>query len=91
MNIWSVQELFYIIKVLDAHYVLNQWDNPNWNKNKKGKLKKKSFFDPCPPGWRVIENDVWTNLKLKNVTTGFIIYCDGIEGSENTDYIPKNA
>ena len=79
-------------KVLYSNdYVFNHWDNPNWNKNKKGKLKKKSFFDPCPPGWRVIENDVWTNLELKNVTTGFIIYCDGIEGSENTDFIPKNA
>ncbi|MDO4164531.1 MAG: DUF4906 domain-containing protein [Bacteroides sp.] len=30
-------------------YTSNRWNNPSWNTSDTGK----SFFDPCPPGWKI--------------------------------------
>jgi len=30
------------------------WDNPTWHSD-----TDKSFFDPCPPGWRLPVNNTW--------------------------------
>ena len=59
----------------DNPYAENLWDNPSWNKNANGVQKKKSFFDPCPPGWRIAENDIWSDLiATKSAPTRAIQY-----------------
>lgn len=32
------------------------WNNPTWNASSSGK----SFFDPCPSGWRLPNSEVWS-------------------------------
>jgi hypothetical protein len=36
-------------------YYANLWNNPAWHVSPTGK----SLFDPCPPGWKVPEQNTW--------------------------------
>ena len=79
----------------DNPYAEYIWDNPTWNVNKQGERKQKSFFDPCPPGWRLMEENVWQTIINKKayeqVANGISLFCDGIKNSENKTFIPKNS
>lgn len=97
--------LYYIIKnpynyitgnnvYANSKYYASKWDNPDWNTNKAGVQKKKSFLDPCPPGWRLPESDAWKDMFTSytgNVGNGHVIYCDNNIGSENTVWIPHGG
>lgn len=75
-------------------YYSNKWNDPDWNKNKNNGKTSKSFFDPCPPGWRIPEKEVWSNDFLTNFSLGqqvFYFYCDNIKGGGNKIYYCKNS
>ena len=77
-----------------SKYHTNKWDNPDWNMNEAGSQKKKSFLDPCPPGWRIPESDAWKDMFTSytgKVGVGHVIYCDKNIGSENTVWIPHGG
>ena len=64
-------------------YSSSLWNDPNWNK-REGRTEK-SFFDPCPPEWRIPEYNIWSGLKsYEGSYEGFILYCDNIQNSDNT-------
>ena len=71
-------------------YQDNIWNDPDWNVQIQGGKTKKSFFDPCPPGWKLPELDVWDEKLLLPHSSriksdfGYIVYFDGVDGSENT-------
>ena len=77
-------------------YANNLWFDPYWSMEMQGGETKKSFFDPCPPGWRVPQYKIWE--KIKNYSTlvgtgalfseGYYFYCDNTIGSENIAYYP---
>ena len=72
-------------------YVTKLWDNPDWYKNSKGQPKKKSFFDPCPSGWRIAESDAWSGvIQNYSYSTGFgyTLYLDGIINGNNQAWFP---
>lgn len=54
----------------------HKWFNPDWN---GGAKSKKSFYDPCPPGWKVPAAHTW-DLFRKNQGT-----------ANSTDYDPNAA
>ena len=48
----------------------NLWGNPNTKATRPNQdLGKKSIYDPCPVGWRVVPQDTWT-MFAKNGTGG---------------------
>lgn len=63
-------------------YEQSIWNDPDWSISAQGGKTKKSFFDPCPPGWRLPESDTWnsvlghvlnTELGFKYITTELIM------------------
>lgn len=68
----------------------NIWDDPDWSKELQGGVTKKSFFDPCPPGWRLPESSILVNIKYCTLIPeiSYKIYIDNIKDSENIAYIP---
>ncbi|MDR2129835.1 MAG: hypothetical protein LBP56_01475, partial [Odoribacteraceae bacterium] len=40
------------------------WNNPAWHSS-----TTKSFFDPCPPGWRLPVNGAWDTFALPGTNT----------------------
>lgn len=70
-------------------YANNKWDDPEWNKEMNGGTTNKSFFDPCPPGWRVPEVNAFYDLNYGNRTSiGLYTFFDNINGSENRAWFP---
>ena len=70
-------------------YYQNLWDDPNWSKEIQGVATKKSFFDPCPPGWCIPEKDVWSGVISSAICflgQGYQINIDGIKTSDNTAF-----
>ena len=68
-------------------YAANLWNDPEWNL-KNGKTEK-SFFDPCPPGWRIPEHHTWDDLTVFDFgENGLNFYMDGISGSDNSCWYP---
>lgn len=66
-------------------YEQSIWNDPDWSISAQGGKTKKSFFDPCPPGWRLPESDTWNGVlgHVLNTELGFKIYYDGIDNGEN--------
>ena len=67
----------------------------SWN-DIDGKKSGKSFFDPCPPGWKIPEKGTWDNFTLEtNIeeswnsgpTIGWDMYM-GTIGSSETVFVP---
>ncbi len=59
----------------------NALPNDSWNKNK-------TDYDPCPPGWRIPDYDVWRKaLDFNHFGMGGIKYCD-IEWDKENKGIP---
>jgi uncharacterized protein (TIGR02145 family) len=56
-------------------YSENSWNNPGWHTSTSGK----SLFDPCPPGWRLPENTVWSTFALSNAAN----YPDDYKGGNH--------
>lgn len=79
--------------LLNNTYYYNLWDNPYWNVDENGKQKGKSFFDPCPPGWKVPQRYFLDkNCKTKavripignsTIITGYNLYFDGDYSGNN--------
>lgn len=76
-------------------YYKNIWNDPDWSVALQGGVTNKSFFDPCPPGWRIPEFNVWDKLsKVQQpqnyilIDGGALFYCDGNKGSDNTCWYP---
>ena len=72
----------YFIK--DNPYYNNIWDDPDWSIELQGGATQKSFFDPCPPGWRI---PVYNFISCKASgadNKGLIVFCDNIL---NSDYV----
>lgn len=70
----------------------NLWDDPEWSKELQGGTTKKSFFDPCPPGWKLPERDVFKSLQYRSIlSVGYYIYNDNINNSDNFSYFPPSA
>ena len=75
-------------------YRNNLWFNPSWNTLKT----EKSFFDPCPVGWKVPKDGVWDGL-FKNPSGnseviskfGAFIYCTGIKDVGEAAWFPFGA
>jgi uncharacterized protein (TIGR02145 family) len=65
---WSVQSPLKYISLLSNWNTSpsvnfpNLWSDPDVTSPYSGSTKKKSLYDPCPPGWRVPETGVWNNL-----------------------------
>ena len=73
--------------LLDNPYFLNLWDNPSWNID--GSTCQKSYFDPCPPGWKLPENDAfYSGSVLMPSTGGVYLYCNGIKDSDEITWFP---
>lgn len=51
----------------------------------------KSFFDPCPPGWRVPDRRTWekAEIKIKSVDWGLCFVCDA--GNSAYPYYPMSG
>lgn len=65
-------------------YAAEKWYNPTWHTSESGK----SLFDPCPPGWKLIDtSDVWNCFNAYNVN-GYMqpnaleTYWDDVEKKE---------
>lgn len=78
---------------LDGYYSGN--DDIRWNDPKIQTAGGKSIFDPCPPGWRLPECDIWKDFELKTAETydrivmaddGFYYYPNGV-GNTSTGRI----
>ena len=73
-------------------YSRNQWNDPDWNIELQGGITKKSFFDPCPPGWRLMSSLEWSTEivvnAITNVNNGANVFTDGISGSDNVLWLP---
>jgi uncharacterized protein (TIGR02145 family) len=50
--------------LLNNPYYTALWNNPAWNTISS---TGKSFFDPCPPGWKLPVNGTWDVFALNNV------------------------
>ncbi len=63
------------------------WNNPTWHTSDSNK----SFFDPCPPGWKLPETGTWGTLSKTNSAgwrNGYEFYMKpgGAEGDDVTWY-----
>lgn len=77
--------------ITNNKYWNNLWDDPDWSKALQGGETKKSFFDPCPPGWRIPISSGWSEI-IRPVTNNEdhqIFYLDGIKNGDYP-YIIKN-
>ena len=73
--------------MLNNPYYTNLWDNPNWNLD--GSICQKSYFDPCPPGWKLPENDAfYPGSILRPSNGGVYLYCNGIKDSDEVTWFP---
>ena len=77
-------------------YYLNIWDDPDWSKALQGGKTKKSYFDPCPSGWKITSSNVWDKYYKQNManltSTGF--GCLFYDNNLNGDYVawfPKSG
>jgi uncharacterized protein (TIGR02145 family) len=72
--------------LLNNLYSTGLWNNPTWNAIPAA---GKSFFDPCPPGWKLPVNGTWDVFALGNVhnptdyasgtnTAGWEFYMDNV-------------
>ncbi|MDR2131566.1 MAG: DUF4906 domain-containing protein, partial [Odoribacteraceae bacterium] len=50
--------------LLNNPYSTGLWNNPTWNAIPAA---GKSFFDPCPPGWKLPVNGTWNVFAFDNV------------------------
>ncbi len=54
----------YAYYVRSGHWISaalgNVWNNPSWHASATGK----SVFDPCPPGWKLPDNNIWRIFQL---------------------------
>lgn len=69
-------------------YNLSLWNDPYWNNNNTDK----SFFDPCPPGWKIPKHTAWDTkyrTKVSNWDQGFRFHLDGVIGSDNYAWYPS--
>lgn len=64
------------------------WNNPAWNIDADGNPSKKSFFDPCPNGWKIPAMSFVSSgtYKSNESYTGVIVSCDGSNNSNNTAF-----
>ena len=76
--------------IYDNPYFHNEWNDPDWSIGSQGGETKKSFFDPCPPGWRIPSIEIWRSLVNYYGThsNGLPFYFDGIMNSENVAWYP---
>lgn len=66
----------------------------------------KSFFDPCPPGWRLPTNKVWSHFGTSteayasnwpspswsgNISAGWLLYLTGSQKTGPTSYFPASG
>ena len=74
--------------VPNNYYVNNLWDDPDWNKEIHGGTTVKSFFDPCPPGWRIPDYRAMEKFVsfYERTLNGYIYYIDGNKDSDNTAF-----
>lgn len=79
--------------MMDNAYPKNLWNNPIWHTDASG--SDKSFFDPCPPGWRVSPNGWIIGLSTSNGywSGGWHLYlkANGTTGDETTYYPAHSA
>lgn len=80
-------------------YKKNLWADPDWNISAQGGTTKKSFFDPCPPGWKIPESELWDYF-LDNssyfvahslpvgIDDGFKYFFDWVDNGENYTIYP---
>ena len=75
---------FYVGYTNDEYWQ-NLWDDPDWNKTAQGGKTKKSFFDPCPPGWRIPTKESWEQIisPVVFLPSANELYLDGIKGGDN--------
>ena len=77
-------------------YAENNWRDPDWSVSAQGGATKKSFFDPCPPGWMIPEIDAWDYYNTGGVRDavqhavynyslygGTKYFFDGVDDGEN--------
>ena len=74
----------------------NQWSGNDWNDISDNPAKGgdgKSFFDPCPPGWKIPHHEIWRGFTNETVMTtksvfAYNCYQDPATGKfwENTSY-----
>lgn len=68
-------------------YEANLWNNPDWFLT-----SEKSFFDPCPPGWKLPEIDVWYGILqhsfLQPTFDRYKVFIDGNDDGENYAFYP---
>ena len=76
--------IFSTSVVPENPYTKNLWDDPDWNVSLQGGTTKKSFFDPCPPGWRIPIKDFMTVKNVGVAGVGHTAFCDNILNSDNT-------
>ena len=76
--------------MMNNSYTGRLWNNPTWYTEPSG--SGKSFFDPCPPGWRLPISGTWSVFSRNNVNGGwssgwnFYMKAEGAEGDETTYY-----
>ncbi|MGN0037404.1 MAG: hypothetical protein ACI36X_09375 [Bacteroidaceae bacterium] len=75
----------------NQEYRNNIWNDPTWNIERQGGKTKKSFFDPCPPGWRIPEYKFLECQGTGAISQTLIIYCDNVIGSDNRAIYPLNG
>ena len=82
--------------IADNAYYLNLWNDPDWSIHNQGGKTIKSFFDPCPPGWRLINMGDWSYSQLMqnkvfSNTNGVEIHSDGISTSNNILWLARSG
>lgn len=75
----------------NEEYRNNIWNDPTWNIERQGGKTKKSFFDPCPPGWRIPEKNFLECKGTGGTSRTLIIYMDNVIGSDNKAVYPLNG
>ena len=78
---------------IDDNAYWNIWDDPDWNKQANNGVTTKSFFDPCPPGWRIPEISAFKSQTARSVSEygGHIIYLNNILGSSECSFLPDSG
>ncbi|MDR2130958.1 MAG: fibrobacter succinogenes major paralogous domain-containing protein, partial [Odoribacteraceae bacterium] len=60
-------------------YLSSSWNNPIWHSSPTGK----SFFDPCPPGWRLPVDGVWNAFGLPGMVPNAANYPSDYKSGQN--------
>lgn len=78
---------------IDDNAYWNIWDDPDWNKQANNGVTTKSFFDPCPPGWRIPDISAFKSQTARSVSEygGHIIYLNNILGSSECSFLPDSG